>query len=75
MTETDRKPSPARMYKVAVEGTLKGVPVSWFETLSISQEPGCTIITGVMRDQTELHGLLRRIHDLHLTLRSVETID
>ncbi len=47
----------------------------WFDGLKIESNGETTTLTGMMRDQTELHGLLRKIHDLHQTLLSVEVVD
>ncbi len=67
-------------YRIRVEGFLDK---SWFERLdnvSIStagQEDQrlVTVLTGLMRDQAELVGVVNTLYDLHLTLLSVEYID
>lgn len=59
-------------YRVVLRGRLEGDLHPWFDGLSIKVDDGTTILSGPMRDQAELHGLLRKIHDLHLTLLSVE---
>jgi hypothetical protein len=40
--------------------------------MTISTEGDKTILTGPIADQDALHGLLIRIRDLNLTLRSIE---
>jgi len=67
-------------YRIRVEGFLDK---NWFERLdnvSIStagQEDQrlVTVLTGLMRDQAELVGVVNTLYDLHLTLLSVEYID
>ena len=39
------------------------------------EDGGTTVIHGPIVDQAALHGILRRIHDLHLKLVSVARID
>ena len=39
--------------------------------MSLCRDDGTTTLVGVVRDQAELHGLLRRCLDLDLTLLSV----
>ncbi len=45
---------------------------AWFSPLTLAHAPnGVTTLTGPVRDQAELHGLLIKIRDLNLTLLSV----
>jgi hypothetical protein len=60
-------------YKVVIKGKLDKKWEEWFEGATVAVESGDTILTGFASDQTELHGLFRKIHDLHLTLKSLET--
>ena len=62
-------------YRVVLCGRFKEEMHPWFDGLKIEIKGETTILTGMMRDQTELHGLLRKIHDLHQTLLSVEVVD
>jgi hypothetical protein len=59
-------------YEIRVEGHLTAHWANWFDGLSIRTDPnGETILTGVLTDQSALFGVLRKIHDLNLTLVSV----
>ena len=62
------------IYRVTIKGNLDREMNEWFDGMEVQQTDDKTILEGRMIDQTELQGLLRKIHDLHLTLVSVETI-
>jgi hypothetical protein len=66
-------------YRVEIEGTLGERCRGWFEDMDIvvrSSDDGSfvTALTGVVSDQSALHGLLGRIRDLGLLLLSVQRI-
>ncbi len=72
--------NPTRMreteyYEIRIEGNLSSRWSGWFEGLSIM--PGLdneTILSGALKDQADLHGVLMKIRDLHLKLISVNRI-
>jgi len=48
----------------------------WLDGLTITQtEDGTTMLSGYIRDQSELHGVLARIRDLALPLISVNPVE
>ncbi len=48
----------------------------WFEGMSISHaDNGVTVLSGEVADQSALHSLLEKIHNLNLTLISFQRID
>lgn len=62
-------------YQIRVKGHLGREWADWFDGLSITlDENGETIITGLALDQAALHGLLKKIRDLGVTLVSVNQI-
>ena len=62
----------ATTYNIRIEGSLDGGWGDWFDGMVILPEPdGTTCITGPVRDQAALIGLINRIHDLGLILISV----
>lgn len=59
-------------YEVRLHGQLDQRWTDWFEGFTLtSQSDGTTTLTGRVVDQAALHGLLRRIGDLGVTLISV----
>jgi len=64
--------SQSRIYQIRIAGHLGPQWTEWFEGLTITQEAGnTTLLTGAVRDQAELHGLLRKIRDLGTPLLSI----
>lgn len=59
-------------YVVRIKGHLDSRWAAWFEGLTIRQEEhGVTLLTGPLLDQAALHGLMRKVRDLGLTLLSI----
>lgn len=75
MNGNDEKAPAAReeLYEIRLQGCLDEHWTSWFEGLRLTADPkgGETVIEGRMPDQCALHSVLRKIHDLGLTLISV----
>lgn len=62
-------------YEIRVEGQLRSSWPDWFAGLSIIPEPGGdTMLSGVLVDQSALHGVLMKIRDLGLVLISVNRV-
>jgi hypothetical protein len=66
---------PSRLYRLVVEGELSDRIDPAFEGMTLTHEEGNTVLTGSVRDQAELQGLLRRLSDFGLTLLSANAID
>ena len=67
--------SSVTVYRIRLKGHLSHRRAEWFPGLTIVNEPnGQATLTGPVRDQAELHGLLTRVRDLNLTLMAVEQI-
>jgi len=64
-------------YEIRVEDRLPDEVWSyWFEGLTTRFEAsGITVLSGLIVDQSALHGVLGKLHDLHLKLISVNRID
>lgn len=68
-------PDAPRIYQIRLEGHLGRQWTDWFDGLTITlAENGDTILTGLVVDQTALHGLLKKVRDLGLPLRSVNCV-
>ena len=64
------------IYEIRVKGQLDSQWSVWFDGLEvIPLENGETLITGTIRDQSALHGILARVRNLGLPLLSVRRIE
>jgi hypothetical protein len=64
------------VYEIRIKGELDSQWADWFEGLSITlQENGDTLLTGPVIDQAALHGWLKKVRDLGITLVSVRPIE
>jgi len=64
--------NPDYFYEIRVRARLDPYWKAWFEGLALQTLPdGETLISGPIRDQAALHGVLARIRDLGLPLVSV----
>ena len=67
-------------YQVKIQGRQMEGWADWMNDLEIvtertSDEITITTLTGIVKDQSGLHGLLNRIRDLSIPLISVQFID
>ena len=56
---------------IKVQGHLNDKWKDWFEGLEISYEGNNTILTGNLKDEAHMHGVLNIIMDLNLIIISV----
>jgi hypothetical protein len=66
---------PGRTYRLTVEGELGEHLGPAFERMELTNEGGNAVLTGHVRDQAELQGLLQRISDLGLNLINANSFD
>jgi hypothetical protein len=65
--------TPEDCYEIRLKERLDDHWTSWFEGLKLTADPqGETVISGPVPDQCALLCVLRKIHDLGLTLISVQ---
>ena len=64
-----------RSYRLIVEGELSDNLEPAFHGMTLTRAEGNTVLTGNVRDQAELQGLLRRVSDLGLTLLEAKAIN
>ncbi|RME97654.1 MAG: hypothetical protein D6768_19145 [Chloroflexi bacterium] len=61
-----------KQYHIKIQGQLGVSWQDWFEGLTIElTDDGDTILSGMIADQAALYGILKKIHNLGLTLISV----
>lgn len=63
------------IYQIRVRGHLDSQWTDWFEGLSITlEENGDTLLSGPVVDQAALHGLLKKVRDMGMSLVSVNQV-
>ena len=73
---TQVKPDEPMIYQIRIKGHLSSQWADWFEGMAITLEDnGDTLLTGLVADQAALYGLLKKVRDLGMPLRSVNHID
>jgi hypothetical protein len=68
-------PQHDMVYQIRLKGHLGRQWADWFDGLTITLEDnGDTLLTGLLADQAALHGLLKKVRDLGLTLISLNQV-
>ena len=78
--ETNLPPCTSRYYQITVEGMITENWSAWLNGMQVVSRKELsgmhvTALSGVMLDQVALRGLLNRLWDLNLVLRSVQQFD
>lgn len=74
--KAEAEPDEPLVYQIRLQGHLHPQWSTWFTGLTITQDDNSeTLITGPVADQAALHGLLRKVRDLGMTLISVMQIE
>jgi len=60
---------------IKIQGRLDGNWKEFFEGMDISYEGNDTLLTGMIKDEAQLHGIMNKIRDLNLHLLSINTHD
>jgi hypothetical protein len=72
----DPPTSNAQYYEIRLKGHLEARWEQWFDGLTITlEENGNTLLSGSLADQAALHGILKKVRDLGLTLLSVNSVE
>jgi hypothetical protein len=66
---------PTRSYRLIVQGELSDKLKPAFPGMTLIRSDGNTALTGDVRDQSELQGLLQRVSGLGLTLLEAKALD
>lgn len=62
-------------YRIQVQGHFDEALADWFAPLCIANQPnGDAILTGPVRDQAELYGILLKLYNLNFTLIAVQLV-
>lgn len=64
-----------RLYRLEIRGTLGRDGSRWFGADTVSCAGPNTVLLLRVADQSDLHGRLRRVHDLNLELVAVQRLD
>jgi len=82
MTDAEYKFNPdcQAIYQITVQGYLGESRSDWFDGMAIEPQVDAdgrsvTKLTGKVVDQAALHGLLRKLYDLGLSLLSIKRIE
>lgn len=62
------------VYQIRLKGHLDRQWSDWFAGLAITLDDGDTLLTGPVRDQAALHGVLKKVRDLGAPLVSVNCL-
>lgn len=78
--EKSLPPSTSRFYRITVEGKIDPSWSDWlggiqFVSRKEANDMTVTTLCGALIDQAALRGLLNRLWDLNLIVRSVEQVD
>jgi hypothetical protein len=65
---------PDTRYEIRIRGRVSAAVLETFDAMESDVEPVETILHGPIRDQAELHGLLRRLQSLGLELIEVRRL-
>lgn len=72
----DTPTSNTKVYEIRLKGHLEARWGPWFDGLTVTlDENGSTLLRGSLADQAALHGILRKVRDLGLTLLSVNSVE
>jgi hypothetical protein len=64
--------TPVPRYEIRVDGHLGSRWAAWFDGMTLTNEDdGTTVISGPVVDQAALHGVLQKLRDLGIALRSL----
>jgi hypothetical protein len=74
---SDSNETKLGFYMIRIADRLDEEWADWFDGMTLSYpntDSTETILAGYVRDQAELYGLLLKLHNLNLTLVSVEAV-
>ena len=66
---------PGDIYEIRVKGRVDSRWFQCYEGLDVTYQAGDTILSGPIRDQSALHGVLERVRDLNLVLIALRRVE
>ena len=73
--DTATPANQAPLYEIRLKGHLGREWADWFDGMAVDlTEEGDTLLTGPVVDQAALHGILKKVRDLGLTLLAVQSV-
>lgn len=64
------------VYEFRIKGHLGQQRMEWFEGLTVTlEEDGNTLLSGTVVDQSAVHGILKKIRDLGMSLLAVNQVE
>jgi hypothetical protein len=66
---------PGNIYEIRVKGRVDSRWFQCYEGLGVTYQAGDTILSGPIRDQSALHGVLERVRDLNLVLIALRRVE
>lgn len=70
-----RRTGETILYRIVIGGPMATDWADWFGAVRVAPSGENSVLEVEVADQAELYGRLRRIHDLHLPLISIQVID
>ena len=68
-------PDHQSVFQIRIKGHLGDQWTDWFDGMAITlEDDGDTLLTGPVADQAALHGLLKKVRDIGMTLVSVNSV-
>jgi hypothetical protein len=64
-----------KVYEIVLRGEIGDHFGVLFDGMRVTRNEGHTILTGPVRDQAQLHGVIERIQELGIELVSVNPLD
>lgn len=69
-------PDEPKIFQIRIQGHLGQQWAGWFDGLTIVlEEDGNTLLSGLVIDQSALHGILKKIRDLGMPLLAVNQVE
>lgn len=68
-------PGQPSVFQIRIKGHLSQQWADWFDNMALTlEDDGDTLLTGPVADQAALHGLIKKVRDLGMTLISVNPV-